>query len=571
MANNIKTKYKRKNSLIRMKYLEYVPILFITNMSTLLIMTVDGIVVGNYMGGMALAAVNMFNPVAVLLSAYMAIIAHGIADCFADALVSNNPIEKIHNCQATKFVIVVSAIVLSIIQIPIAHFIIHSYKLTTELHDMARTYAIAMLISMPFTLISTVGACQFQEIGKMKVLMIVAIIESAINLTLDILLVGTFRMGVFGAGLATAIAAVVRSTLTVIYFLTKTNIYNKYGVKVKMNEVKRIISVGFSYSVSILTIALHGYLMLRVILHVFGEDGATINAVCYFCMSIATVFISSSADANGPLNGIFESICDRVAARNALRISMMQVIIAVGAFTLLIELRPECFYFINGIKDIPSLGTESLRIYALCLVFHGINILFDGYYIDKNYALWSARLTLYGDIATPIVAFILFKFIGKVYLWYAEIILEGLILIVYIVRYAYIVYNQIKKEKMSMDILYLEVKPSKAVEASKDLLQYAEEKNYPKDLSNDVALCMEEMVNYAVKTQNNIGVHIQIMINFFKYGATFVMLDDGERLNLNENEDQDKIITNNYELLKKMAKTYKYQYLLNMNHTVFEF
>ena len=57
--DDITTKYRRKNSLIRMKYLEYVPVLFITNLSSLLLITLDGIFVGNYIGSVALAAVDM--------------------------------------------------------------------------------------------------------------------------------------------------------------------------------------------------------------------------------------------------------------------------------------------------------------------------------------------------------------------------------------------------------------------------------------------------------------------------------------------------------------------------------
>ena len=106
---NIEEKYKRKNSLIRMKYLEFVPILFVTNMSTLLLTTIDGLVVGNLMGADALAAINMFNPVVVLLSAYIAVIVNGIADGYSDILVKNNHTDISHCKKAVVVVVIVSA------------------------------------------------------------------------------------------------------------------------------------------------------------------------------------------------------------------------------------------------------------------------------------------------------------------------------------------------------------------------------------------------------------------------------------------------------------------------------
>ena len=575
--NEIKSRFKRTDSLIRMKYLEYVPVLFITNLSTLLLVSVDGIVVGNFIGDIALEAVNMFVPIEVLFSAYIAIIAHGIADCFADAMVGDNPIERIYNGKATKFVIIISIIFLIIIQVPITHFMIHSYNLRTASKDLAITYALVMLVSMPFQLITSIGACQLEEIGAMKVLMHVSIIEGVTNLVLVILFVGTFKMGIFGAGLATTIACIVRALLTVIYFLTKTKIYKRYRVKLRMGDVKRIIVTGLPYSISIISSAIGGYFMLKLMIYLYGDSGGVVNGVFNFCLSIATVFITSSADANGPLNGIFLSYEDREAVDSALKIAARQIIIAVGVFTLLIVLRPDLFYHINGVSDIPEYGFEALKAYSLCFIFVGLNTLFQGYYVDKKEIKIMSRLTFFGDILTPLVAFLFYMYIDKKYFWYASFAVSCTVTIIYIIKYLVIAYKESKEEKEKGDILYLEVDPNEAAEASKELIQYANEKNYPSDVSHKLAVCLEEMVKYAVKSKDMIKIHIQIIINFFSYGAKFVMLDDGERLNLNKNNveanvfNKDYVVNEDYEKIKKMAKSYSYQYVLNMNHITFEF
>ena len=569
--DEIKTRFKRTDTLIRMKYLEYVPILFITNLSTLLLVSIDGLMVGNFVGDMALEAVNIFVPIEVLFSAYIAIIAHGIADSFADAMIGTNPIERLYNGKAMKFVILVSVVFLIIIQVPITHLIIHSYNLRISSFDMAKIYALVMLVSMPFQLLSSIGACQLQEIGAMKVLMHVSIIEGVVNLLLDLLFVGAFKMGVFGAGLATTIACIVRALLTVIYFLTKTKIYKKYRVKLRIGDVKKIIVGGLPYSINIISGAIEGYIMLRLIIHLYGETGGVVNGVFNFCLSIATVFIASSADANGPLNGIFLSYDDRVAVEHALKIAGRQIIIAVGAFTFLICLSPQIFYFINGVSYIPEYGIEALKAYSLCFIFVGLNTLFQGYFVDKKEIKIMSRLTFFGDIITPIVAFLLYTYIGRKYFWYSYFFTALVVTLIYIIKYCIIAYKASKEEKEKGDILYLEVDQDEAIEASKELLEYAKDKNYPSDIAKNLAFCLEEMVKYAVKSENMIRIHIQIIINFLKYGAKFVMLDDGERLNLNKNVENDVNNNDKYEILKKMAKSYNYQYVLNMNHTVFEF
>ena len=570
-SENLKKRFKRTNSLIRKKYLEYVPVLFITNLSSLLLITIDGIFVGNYIGSEALAAVDMFTPIAVLISAYIALSAHGIADSFADALIGNDPMEKQYNAKAIKFVVVVSVIILAFIQAPITRFILHLYDPAPELYFMARAYAIAVLISMPFKLISTVGACQFQEIGRMNVLMYISIIEGVVNIILNFVFVVALKMGVRGAGMATAIAVIVGSVLTATYFLTKTNIYKRHKVKLRMEDVKKIIVVGAPYSIGILTSAIHAFLMLKIIFYAFGESGAEVDGVCNFCLSVATVFIASCGDANGPLNGIFLSIGDRIAVRDALRISIRQIIVSVGAFTVFIFLKPELFYHINGVNNIPSFGINALKIYALCLIAWGINSLFAGYFIDIDEVKITARLTIIGDLLTPVVAILFLYFVGKVHLWFAELVVASLVLLIYLIRYLIDYFKEEKEEEKDSDILYLEVEPNEGVEASKELYEYAIANNHPKDVSNDVAVCMEKMVDYAVKSHDSQDIHIQIMIRFKGGGAKFIMFDDGERLHFHGKNEPDKVLSENFELVKKMAKSYKYQYVLNMNYITFEF
>ena len=53
--------------------------------------------------------------------------------------------------------------------------------------------------------------------------------------------------------------------------------------------------------------------------------------------------------------------------------------------------------------------------------------------------------------------------------------------------------------------------------------------------------------------------------------AVFVELDDGKCIALDKNELSQKLVTDNYELLRKLAKSVEYQYILNMNHTRFTF
>lgn len=120
------------------------------------------------------------------------------------------------------------------------------------------------------------------------------------------------------------------------------------------------------------------------------------------------------------------------------------------------------------------------------------------------------------------------------------------------------------------------------------------------------ALCMEEMVAYAraaeetdpkarkaesskirkliravirmePQTDDVSGVteaelNVEVMVRFKgKDSAIIVELDDGKCIALDRNELSQKLITDNCELLRKIATSVEYQYILNMNHTGFTF
>ena len=120
-------------------------------------------------------------------------------------------------------------------------------------------------------------------------------------------------------------------------------------------------------------------------------------------------------------------------------------------------------------------------------------------------------------------------------------------------------------------MLYLTVTPEDATEASAAVEAYAKANGYDRMVGSSVALCVEEMAAYAKASRNSGKVNIEIVIHFTPQGATFLMFDDGEYLALDKYNELEKLVTDNYGLLLKVARTADYQYVTSMNHTVFYF
>ena len=77
----------------------------------------------------------------------------------------------------------------------------------------------------------------------------------------------------------------------------------------------------------------------------------------------------------------------------------------------------------------------------------------------------------------------------------------------------------------------------------------------------------DDAVEKSLKELND-RISVEIIVRFKKDKETlFVCLDDAECIALDKDVESQKLITDNYGLLKKLATSVEYQYLLNMNYT----
>lgn len=571
VKSKIKERFRRTGALTKRKLLEYIPAMILTNLSVLMLLSVDGIVVGNLVGADALSAVNIFYPATTMIGVASALLASGAGSAISTCM-GKNDIDALRRIKsAVKIMMIVSAVVMSIVQIPLVYLIITSYELSPEMNQTTWLYAIGIMISTPFGLVSTVGVYQLQIVGKMKVLMWLSAIEGIVNLVLDLFFVGGLHMGVIGAGLGTACANVVRSTTTVIYLVKKTDMFRTNGVKARWSDIKEILSCGMPEASNSGINALQNYFMVKIIILVFGATGGVIKGVCTFCLSLTNVIINSTQGSMRPLAGLLSGAEDHEGLRILMKQCIGLLVCAVGAMVLWIELDPGLFYFIHGVKEIPDGGLLSLRLFVTYFVFKGIDSLFRLYFTNRKDSKFSAKLTVLGNATSPVFAFLLSLFLPAPFIWLSYLFTELLIFMFNIWRYKKWLRKDAENADPGTKTLYLTVAPDEATAASREICRYAAENGYSDSIANKIGLCMEEMVAYAVKSQGKDDIGIQITIRFSENEVLFAMLDDGKCIALNENKEQQEMTVDNYEFIKKLAKSVQYQYILDMNYSVLRF
>ena len=568
---DLEKKFHRDGSLTRKKLFEYIPAMIITNLSTLLLISVDGLVLGNFVGNDALSAVNIFYPATLMIGVVSLLLGVGASSAISTCMGRNDSAGLSRLKKAVTILLVIFGISTSLLQIPVVYGLIASYNLSPELNSMTWQYAIGIMLATPMGLISTVGVYQLQILGKMKVLMWLTVTEGIANLAFDLLFVAVFHMGVMGASMGTACANLIRCSLTLFYLLKKTDVFKFGKAKIQKSDIKDVLSSGLPDASNSLVIALQNYFIMMILVSVFGDDGGVIKGVCVFCFSMVNVVMLGIQGAMRPLVGLLSGADDRVGIRTLMKQGLRIIIIVIAVLTLVIEVVPEFFYTLHGVENIPAGGILSVRLYALYFVFKSIDAIFRLYFSNRKDSGFSTGLTVFGNCTLPLFAWGLSVLFAAPFVWLSYLFAELLIFFISLFRYTWWLKRDNKTDDPDSHRLYLTVSPDNAIDASRLIRKYADEQGMPKRIMNRISLCMEEMVFYAAKTQKNRHIRIQVEILISNDKARFMMLDDGECISLDENPETKEIITNNYQLMTKIAKTIQYQYILDMNYSILTF
>lgn len=566
-SSEIMKKYKINGALTGKKLMKYLPFMIMTNLSTLLLVSVDGIVVGNFVGTKALSSVNIFSPIVVVIGVLSNYFAAGISTQLSVCMGTSDMDGISRVKDASKKIMIAAACFVAVIQLPIVFGLIESYGLSSEMKSLTWNYAIGVMISMPFGMISTIGVCQLQIVGKMRALMVLSAVEGMVNLGLDLLFVAGLDMGVAGAGYGTALANIVRATATVVYLHKKTKIFSTSGIKSSFEDIKKILYRGVPELSSSVMLAIQNYLIVIIVLYQMGENGGAIRGVCVFALSLALVAINGIQGSMRPLVGILTGSEDWRGLRILFRQTIKLITIIVGILTVLVLVFPEIVFTIHGIDKIPAYGVASLRLFALHFLIKGYDAIFRLYFANRGNAKFSSVVTIAGSATMPLFAYIFGMLVNAEWLWFGYFMAEGLILIANVIKYKKIVSRDVVVDK-EIGRLYMTIMPDEAVEASRELRKYAKEKGVSDRIAYRLSLCVEEMIAYARTSQKNKDISVQVIIKFLKNEAVFLMIDDGECIALNEDKETKEIIMDNYELIKKVAHSIDYKYMLDMNHTM---
>ncbi|MBR2845433.1 MAG: MATE family efflux transporter [Solobacterium sp.] len=351
--------------------------LLLGNFFQLMYNTIDSVIVGNYVGKEALAAVGASSPVINLLIAFFQGLATGagvVVSRYYGAGHQKKMSEAIHS-----FILfaVIFGLFLSVLGVTMTPVFLNMIGTPEDVFAQAASYLRVYFLGNIFVTVYNSSTGILQAVGDSRHPLYFLIASSVLNVLLDILFVRALGMGVVGAALATIICQGVSMVLVITVLMRTEAEYRLKLSQLKLNFgiLKEIIRIGVPAGVQGVVVSVSNVIVMGYI-NSFGSAsiagfssankfdnfiGLPVNS---FALA-ATTFCGQNLGA-----GEFERVREGVRAALVMSVAAvvtMGVIVYVNA--------PGCIRLFSSDAEVIEAGAGLIRImcpFYFFLCFHQV-------------------------------------------------------------------------------------------------------------------------------------------------------------------------------------------------------
>tara|TARA_E500000331_G_C17235021_1_gene704391 strand:+ start:424 stop:1764 length:1341 start_codon:yes stop_codon:yes gene_type:complete len=242
---------------------------------------VDTIFVGNWIGPIAIAAINVVLPVSFFIAALGMAIGIGGSSIISRALGANEDSKALRTFGNQITLTLILSIGLVIPGLIFVDDLIPAFGGMGEIFDPAKIYYIIVLCGVPMLALAMMGNNVIRAEGKPRFAMIAMIIPSVVNLILDYILINKLNMGMEGAALATTASYFFCMAYIIWFFLSKNS-----ELKISFSHfnmdfpiLKEISALGVVTLARQAVVSVTYLLMNNILFDLGGEESITVYAI----------------------------------------------------------------------------------------------------------------------------------------------------------------------------------------------------------------------------------------------------------------------------------------------------
>lgn len=381
----------------------------------------DGMIVSNFVGKIAFAAVNIIMPFLVVVAAVGFMLGSGGAAVVSITLGEGDNERAKRYFTLFAIVTVILGVIFALLNYIFMPDVARLLGAEGDLFTNGVLYGRILAFSLPGFMMLFFYQSFFPVAGKPKLGLYITVLAGVSNIVLDLLFVAVFGWGLAGAAYATLLSEFMGGFLPFFYF-SRTNDSLLSFVKPKFDFVVLAKSCfnGVSEFLNIVSYSVVTILYNYQLLNLLGDNGVAAYGVISYVSYVFIGCFSGYAMGGVPLLGYNHGARNFAELRSLFKKSIIILSCTGVVMTVLAYLSaaPIAKIFVGYDKELCAITTYGFQLYSLAFLLYGINVFGSAVFTAFNNGLISGIVSFMHVLAFQVLAVLtLPKYFGLEGIW----------------------------------------------------------------------------------------------------------------------------------------------------------
>lgn len=341
----------------------------------------DSIIVGQYVGSSALAAVGAC---AALTNVFICVaLGAGVgAGVLVSRYYGSGNYSRMKTIVSTSLIsFLILSVFLGVFGFCFSHLMLGVLQTPVDILDEAVLYLRVYFVGFPFLFMYNILSTMFTSIGESKIPLALLIFSSVLNILMDIWMVAGLGLGVFGAAVATLIAQGISAILSLLIFFCRMRRYKSSFRLFDGQELRSMLKIAVPSVLQQSTVSA-GMMIVQAVVNPFGTQALAGYAATMRVENVFSLIFVSIGNAVSPY------VSQNLGAGKIGRIRkgyhaalVLDICFAVLAFAVIETLHTQISSLFLG-KDGTALAYQVsgdyMRWLGYFFIFMGIKMATDG-------------------------------------------------------------------------------------------------------------------------------------------------------------------------------------------------
>lgn len=258
-------------------------------------------------------------------------------------------------------------------------------------YDEALVYLRICSAGMFFVYIYNAFSSLLRAVGDSRTPMRIVVMTTILNVVLDLIFVGSFKMGVAGAALATVTAQILSAVLSLAAIIKERELirFTAEFLRIRMEMLRQTLKVGIPSAVQ-MTIAGFSWLVVTYLINRYGTDISAGNGVAIKIKDMCQLLIS--AMSTGAVSVIAQNLGARLydRAKEVMYTAMKMAFVVSLVTIVLVEFAgPWLAAVFTDDQAVISNAVLNMRIEIVGQVFYAIFMIYHAMMIGAGHSTFA--------------------------------------------------------------------------------------------------------------------------------------------------------------------------------------